>query len=159
MHAFTPPPFQARIREGLVDRSHWWPGLLLLAPLTLCGASLMDGLPIGRHQGELWGHLFSILQCQRWLKDPSVLGHADLLLYPEGQTFWPTAPLLQIWAIPTSPLIGHIQSWNLFILFLCFMAGLGPALLCRTLGVGIVGSVFVGWTITSPYLLPTFKMQ
>jgi hypothetical protein len=135
-----------------------WLAMLCLAPLLMCAPALMEGLPLGSQQGEVWGHLFTALQCERWATGAASIGTADLLNAPAEQPFWPVNPALQVVGLPLQWVFGHVQAWNLLMMILLVLAGLGPALLCRRLQVAPPAAALAGLLVQlSPFLLRNLR--
>ena len=128
--------------------------MLCLAPLLMCAPALMEGRPLGSQQGEVWGHLFTALQCERWATGATSIGTADLLNAPAEQPFWPVNPVLQMVGIPLQWIFGTVQAWNLLMVLLLGLAGLGPALLCLRLDAPRPAAILAGLMVQfSPFLL------
>ncbi len=123
-------------------------GLLVSALVLLRSSLRIDAVP-GVGLGESWGRLFVTAQVQRWISGASPFGHADLLAWPGGQPFWPVDPAVQLMAVPLSVLLGPAAGLTVVTVALVWLAGTGPAWLCRRLGAtplgALAGGLLVQW--------------
>lgn len=130
---------------------------LLLAAMLLRGA-VGEGVRVGVATSEAAGRVFVSAQVWRWLRGDAMPGHADLLAWPDGQSFWPVDPLVQIVEAPMQAGLGPDLAFTLVVGLLLALSTYATARLTRAVGGGAASALVAGMAVTlSPFMLRNLR--
>ncbi|MEC7946498.1 MAG: hypothetical protein VX265_02955, partial [Myxococcota bacterium] len=130
---------------------------LLLAAMLLRGAA-GEGLRVGVATSEAAGRVFVSAQVWRWLRGDAPPGHADLLAWPNGQSFWPVDPLTQLFEAPMQAVLGPDAAFTLIVGLLLALSTYATARLTRAVGGGPASALVAGMAVTlSPFMLRNLR--